>query len=53
MSHLTTIDETLAAMQHSMSEPVSGSDRVKRAQESRQPCVPNFVFLAGAGKNDR
>ncbi len=28
-SRLTRVDEALAAMQHSMSEPESGSDRVK------------------------
>ena len=38
MSRLTRIDERLAvvAMQHSMSEPVSGSDRVKRSDRVRR-----------------
>ena len=31
VAELTLIDETLAPMQHSMSEPRSGSDRIKRA----------------------
>ncbi len=54
-SRLNRIDETLAAaaMQHSMSEPRSGSDRVKGAPDStkvHQPCLSNLysarVFIA-------